>query len=160
MISRREELFNSVPEIVKERKWSPEMYSTLCDCFLVSDCDDKFFDHYLRPGGRRVFSPLREAEMTARYELVREVIPGLHCRNDEKHIAMEIAFVACTNLIPVTRRRSRPSLSGPHLLKQNHIAEIASWKLWPENKWNLHEPKSMSGQTEEVPVKPRSQKKR
>jgi hypothetical protein len=79
------------------------MYSALCDCFLVADCDDAFFDGYVRPGGERVFAPLREGEMAERYEFLKEAMPGSHCRGGEKHIAVEIAVVACTHLIPITR---------------------------------------------------------
>jgi hypothetical protein len=76
MVPRREELFNSVPEVVVESGWRSEMYSALCDCLLVADCDDAFFDAYVRPAGETVFAPLRKGEMAERYEFLKEAMPG------------------------------------------------------------------------------------
>jgi hypothetical protein len=75
MICRREELFTSLPALVGERQWRPDMYAALCDCMIATDCDSMFWNRYVRPGGRRVFAPQREAAMAARYALVRETRP-------------------------------------------------------------------------------------
>jgi hypothetical protein len=121
------------------------MYAALCDCLIATDCDSPFWDSYVRPGGRRVFAREREAEMELRYAMVKETMPGGHCVSDEKVRAIEIAVVACRNLVPITRHRSVPAISGPHALTQSQIAEIASWKLWPRIGMDLTESEETSG---------------
>jgi hypothetical protein len=131
IMSREEELFLSIPTLVRERDWNPEVYSSLCDCILATDCNSQFFDAYMRPPVPRVFAPEREEAMAARYEFVRDAIPMSHCNHDERLDAVEIGVVASRNLVPITRHRSGPSLSGRHSLTQGQIAEMASWNLWP-----------------------------
>jgi hypothetical protein len=77
--------------------------------------------------------------MRARYQVVKDVMPGSHCRNNEMFQAVEVAICACTNVVPVTRNRSVPSLSGPHSLTQT---EIASWKPWSRSEGDLSEPEN------------------
>jgi hypothetical protein len=60
-----------------------------------------------------------------------------NCADGERLDAVEIATVACTNLVPITRNRARPPLSGHHSLTQSDVAEIASWRLWPRAEGDL-----------------------
>jgi hypothetical protein len=75
LVDRREELWLSAPIAAAERQFDRHFFSNFCDCLLYADCDDVFFDPYVRPLGSRLFSKEREDALQGRFEFIQAKIP-------------------------------------------------------------------------------------
>jgi hypothetical protein len=134
LITSREKLHLSIPTVVSEKYDEREkmvFYAELCDALIWTDGEDPFFNRYIRPCSKRLFSATREAEIQSYLELAQSKLKVSRSSDFDGLELMTIASVASHNTIPVTRNRSVAPLTDGHALAQKDIAEIQQWNLWP-----------------------------